>query len=396
MTTKRWSGIALAAGVVWVLAAGAAQAASIDIGSAVGIPGDDVRVDVTLRTMGAAVLGTQNRIDFDRETPIAPRPTGNPDCAVNAAINKGATDFRFQPVGCDPAVDCRSVRVFVLALDNLDPIPDTAVLYTCRIAIAADAAVGLHALHNAEALASAPGGEAVSTTGRDGAVEVVREPAASIDVGAASAAAGTTTTVAVTLRLLTTPPANVAGVMHDIDFDRLTPIAATASGRPDCTADEVIAENFTSFTYLPMGCTPGDDCTGMRALILPSIAIPTGIPDGATLYSCHVAIAADAPVGTYPLVAERPLASAPDGTMLAVVAGDGAIEVVEPPPPACVGDCDGDHSVAINELLLGVNIIISAAPVSACPLLDVNGDGTVAVNELVRAINIALTGCPLA
>ncbi len=390
---RRRSGIALA-GILWVLAAGGAHAASIDIGSASGMPGDDLTVDVTLRTMGATVLGTQNRIDFDRETPIAARPTGDPDCAVNAAIDKGATNFRFQPLGCDPAADCRSVRVFVLALDNLDPIPDTSVLYTCRIAIAADAAAGSHALRNAEALASAPGGQAVPTTGSDGVVEVVPKPAASVDVGSASAPAGTATTFAVTVRLLTAPPATVAGVLHDIGFDPLTPIAATDSGRPACTADEVIAKNFTSFTFLPMGCTARDDCTGMRALVLPSGDTPGGIPDGATLYSCQVAIAGDAPLGTYPLVAGMPLASGPDGEGLPVLASDGAIEVIEAPAPACVGDCDGDHAVAINELLLGVNIVISAAQVSACPLLDANGDGSVAVNELVQAVNTALRGCP--
>jgi Ca2+-binding EF-hand superfamily protein len=61
-----------------------------------------------------------------------------------------------------------------------------------------------------------------------------------------------------------------------------------------------------------------------------------------------------------------------------------------------VGDCDGDGTVAINELLIGVNIVTGTAPVSACRVLDQNGDGGVTVNELVRAVNNALNGCPRA
>lgn len=385
--------MALAAGTLWLLAGGWAQAASIDIGSASGIPGDDVTVAVSLRTMGATVLGTQNRIDFDRETPIAAGPTGGPDCAVNAAIDKSATSFRFLPLGCDPAVDCQSVRVFVLALDNLEPIPDAAVLYTCHIAIAAAAAAGTHPLRNAEALASAPDGQPIATTGSDGAVEVVREPAASIDVGSASGPAGTMTAVAVTFTLLTAPPADVAGVENDIGFDPLTPIAAAPNGGPACTVDAEIAEHFASFTFLPMGCTPGTDCSGVQALVLPAGDL-NPIPDGATLYSCQVAIAPNAPLGTYPLVAGMPRANGPNGAMLLVVASNGAIEVVEAPPPACVGDCDGDRMVAINELLVGVNIVTGAAQVSACPVLDRNDDGTVSISELVQAVNNGLNGCP--
>src|SRR6185369_17876321 len=98
-------------------------------------------------------------------------------------------------------------------------------------------------------------------------------------------------------------------------------IAAKANGLPDCTIHPDIDKGPT-FSFLPLGCTPGIDCTGVRALIL-STSNTAGIPHGATLYTCEVAIAADAPPGTYPLVAAMPQASDPNGEGLPVLASDG-------------------------------------------------------------------------
>jgi len=61
--------------------------------------------------------------------------------------------------------------------------------------------------------------------------------------------------------------------------------------------------------------------------------------------------------------------------------------------PVCVGDCNGDGMVAINELIIGVNIALGSAPLSMCPSFDANGDGMVGINELITAVNNALNGC---
>lgn len=61
---------------------------------------------------------------------------------------------------------------------------------------------------------------------------------------------------------------------------------------------------------------------------------------------------------------------------------------------ACVGDCGSDGSVAIAELIRGVNIALGREPVSSCAAFDADGGGTVAVSELVQAVNHALRGCP--
>lgn len=63
-------------------------------------------------------------------------------------------------------------------------------------------------------------------------------------------------------------------------------------------------------------------------------------------------------------------------------------------PGPCYADCDGNGVVAVNELVLAVNIALDKASVDACPLADDNGNGAVSVDELVRAVNRALFGCP--
>lgn len=61
--------------------------------------------------------------------------------------------------------------------------------------------------------------------------------------------------------------------------------------------------------------------------------------------------------------------------------------------PPCAGDCDGNRSVAISELVLGVRIALRQSVVTACSQFDVNRDGVVAINELVQAVAAALRGC---
>lgn len=62
--------------------------------------------------------------------------------------------------------------------------------------------------------------------------------------------------------------------------------------------------------------------------------------------------------------------------------------------PACAGDCNGDGSVGINELISGVRIATGEASVDSCPAMDADGDGAVAINELIGAVRNALNGCP--
>lgn len=63
---------------------------------------------------------------------------------------------------------------------------------------------------------------------------------------------------------------------------------------------------------------------------------------------------------------------------------------------ACPGDCDGDGTVRIDELIAGVGIALGQAPVETCRAADGDADGEVLIGELIAATNALLAGCPAA
>jgi hypothetical protein len=68
-----------------------------------------------------------------------------------------------------------------------------------------------------------------------------------------------------------------------------------------------------------------------------------------------------------------------------------AVAVAQP----CAGDCPpANLQVAINELVLGVNIALGNASLPVCPSYDANANGAVDIDELITAVNHAQRGCP--
>ncbi|MDX2169149.1 MAG: hypothetical protein SF182_18920 [Deltaproteobacteria bacterium] len=382
----RW----VVAAVIAVTAA-RAGAVTIDVGTATGEPGEIVAVPVSLAAEGATVIATQNRIDFTRQAFIAAKPNGQPDCTVNPAIDKEATGFRFLPLGCDPAADCSGVRVFVLSFDNLDPIAD-GLLYTCQVQIDPDAPDGTQPLTLAELGASAPGGVLLPADGDDGSVTIADLIDVRLRVSDASGTVGGQTVFRATLEFVEEGMA-VDGVQLDIGFDpAATPVLQKLSGAPACTANAGIGRETSTFSFLPDGCEPEANCTAVRAVIS-TASNPTPIAPGADLFACSIGLLSE---GTHALTASNAASSTPNGDPLLTEAVGGTVTVEPaPPPPPCAGDCNSDRMVAINELLIGVNINIGASALDACPGFDTDEDGQVLVSELIQAVNAALNGCPL-
>jgi hypothetical protein len=104
------------------------------------------------------VAGVQNDLGFDADAArIGAAANGRPACRVNPAIDKGGTAFAFVGDG--------GVRAIVLALDNVDPIADGAVLYTCDVSIADTARAGSYTLHVRGTGASDANGLALPSVG---------------------------------------------------------------------------------------------------------------------------------------------------------------------------------------------------------------------------------------
>jgi hypothetical protein len=75
------------------------------------------------------------------------------------------------------------------------------------------------------------------------------------------------------------------------------------------------------------------------------------------------------------------------------VTADPVLIVWERVPLRCIGDCNEDGEVTIDEIIGGVNVALGLAVLDNCPTFDTDADGTVAVNELVQSVGAALEGC---
>lgn len=361
--------------------------AEVRIGMVAGVAGQRVVLPVWLHAGGQNVVALSNDIGFDpRVAPIA-RTNGRPHCIVNRDIDKNGTTFAFHPNGCTPGVSCTAIRAIVLSLDDLAPIPDGSLLYTCQIDLPAEPGASF-TLESLEVIATDERGEVVPSTGSSGMLRISERVAAAIDIGSTVASPSRPGAVDVHLRVLDSSDGIPVAAENVIRFPVEAAIAALSATRPDCTINPAINKPDSAFAFLPNGCTPSITCTGIRALIL-ALDNTEPIPDGARLYSCTVQALPGAAPGIYPLRIDQPGTSNAAGLPLATTGNDGTVEITR----ACAGDCNGDDRITIDELVRAVNIALGTNPVSDCTSLDINGDGRVSIDELVRAVNGALAGC---
>jgi hypothetical protein len=61
----------------------------------------------------------------------------------------------------------------------------------------------------------------------------------------------------------------------------------------------------------------------------------------------------------------------------------------------CIGDCDDNRTITIDELITGASLVVQELPTAgSCDAIDADTDGVAAVNELIAAIGNGLDGCP--
>lgn len=61
----------------------------------------------------------------------------------------------------------------------------------------------------------------------------------------------------------------------------------------------------------------------------------------------------------------------------------------------CIGDCNHDNEVTIDEILRGVNLALGSGSLAECSAIDRDASGDVTVDEIVAAVSAALSGCPV-
>lgn len=62
-------------------------------------------------------------------------------------------------------------------------------------------------------------------------------------------------------------------------------------------------------------------------------------------------------------------------------------------PRPCPGDCNGDRTVTVDEILAMVNIALGEGSVASCTAGDTNGDRQITVDEILGGVDSALNGC---
>jgi hypothetical protein len=60
----------------------------------------------------------------------------------------------------------------------------------------------------------------------------------------------------------------------------------------------------------------------------------------------------------------------------------------------CVGDCNENSVVTVEEILTMANIALGAAPIAACQAGDADHNDQITVDEILTAVHNALTSCP--
>jgi cysteine-rich repeat protein len=65
-----------------------------------------------------------------------------------------------------------------------------------------------------------------------------------------------------------------------------------------------------------------------------------------------------------------------------------------PVPPACIGDCNHNGTVTVEELITMVDIALGNIGDVSCVAGDGNDDGGIDVAEIITAVNATLHGCP--
>jgi cysteine-rich repeat protein len=219
-----------------------------------------------------------------------------------------------------------------------------------------------------------------------------------------------TPTVTATLSSTPTPTASSTSTQTSTWSATATPTdtpstTATASATPTATGTDTATQTRT------VTATPSSSSTATPTQTGTATASATATPTGTTT-STATAVDTPSPTSTSSSTA-TPSASAtatPTGTTTSTAtavdtpsptstssstATPSASATATRTPINCVGDCNGDGRVTVEEMIRGVSIALGTSPTALCPAMDRNQDSEIGIFELINAVSNALEGCRL-
>lgn len=219
-----------------------------------------------------------------------------------------------------------------VAIDFAEPIASPTLVHSCVLHVDPSLPYGTVRLRHLDHTALDADGGALPSRGRDGILVIAPagspspgltprptrtptpEPAPEVFIDGDPVAVRAGARATVSFRL-TAGGHRVSGTQNDLEFAPGIAVAARAGGRPDCAVNPAIDKTATSFAFQPPGCTPGDDCRAVRALVL-SFEDNAPIADGAVLYTCGLAVDSSVAPGAYALPIALAGTSTPEGQPL--------------------------------------------------------------------------------
>ncbi|HSP99981.1 MAG TPA: hypothetical protein VL049_22385 [Candidatus Dormibacteraeota bacterium] len=392
-----------------------------------GPSGGQAEVGVTINPLGLSLASVRHRLAFAAEAPVSDRGNGTPDCDPAPGLATGS--FAFLPDGCASNGSCVAVRA---DLAFATPLATPAIAYRCRLILTDQPTDNCtHALTCGGGDATSSAGDPLQLACSDGAVTAHfadNEAQIAADVEPDYVQVGTPVTLTFTVALPGGLPQyqlwGVSPYFDDtaVEPDLGTPGQVSYSLRP-VRAGNALLQLFVNFETTG-GC-PGNEYFYFTYATSPTVPLTIHDPGGARLSGrvaefpgCQGAMRGVDVVlqpgdrvtrtdlvdgsfafdgvspGDYALTVSRgcnPFGCWPDRAIH--VAVDDLALILCPLTAACVGDCNGDRRVTIDELVRGVDLALGGAGAPTCTALDSNGSGDVQIEELVTAVNAALEGC---
>lgn len=195
-------------------------------------------------------------------------------------------------------------------------------------------------------------------------IELLPPETVRLEVGDVGGAPEVPVDVAVRLRPLGYA---VTEVQHELHFDRFAVIAGSQVF-PDCSPGQWLFVERADFAFLPDGCTPEVDCSGVRA----HVVAREPIPDGEVVYRCNVVSHAQVSGDDcfHPLTCGAGTAGRAGGGALAVDCRDGGVQV-----DAALGPIAFNVAIEPAVATVGdpVRITVSASGQGGLPAFSLRG-----------------------
>jgi hypothetical protein len=409
------------------------------IGYGSGPPGGTVPIDVTLNSFGLAVTTLEHELTFDPYAPVADRGGGVPDCAPAAELAAVSSTFAFVPDGCVATGTCTGLHASVT---TAAVIPDGAVVYRCQFALTEEETPFEIGCYHTFTCAGGGGetrdGDPIRvgcTPGSNGyaVVSYVRQPPHfEFSVEPAAPKVGDTVYVTFSVSGHGGLPSyqlggarpyfdgettiNVGGPLGGVTFELQAMCPGTAPLSLSVEYETTVGcpgHMYFQFVYdtspvfpitvreagaysvsgrvaeLPTGCMGAVPNAHVR--LDPPGWIVQSDDSGAFTFD-------GVPPGDYTLAVAEGCGGFQCWSAQSLHVGDGDVAMTLCPTrlagDACIGDCDLDDAVHVDELVVGVAMALGRQPFSACPAIDADGNGSIAVNEIVAAVAASLGGCP--